>query len=117
VGAGEFEEGEVTGLFYISFATDAGFRGATVVEAANEANAVIVASRLGLNPGGEAAVLAIPADAGARELAEILSYKNRLVGKDELVANGARKLRDLPGNMQAAIADAATVVCEDCNRG
>ena len=117
MGAGEFEEGEVTQLFYISFATDAGFRGATVVEASNEANAVIVASRLGLNPGGEAAVLSIPKDADRAELAEILSYKNRLVAKEELLANGARRLRDLPDNTQDAIESAAVVVCEDCNRG
>lgn len=103
-------------LFYISFATDEGFRGATVVEANTETGALRRATELKLNPGGQAAILEIPENFPARSMAEMLSYKDRLVGKEELLRNGAIRKGDLPEDVQDRVEDAATVVCEDCNR-
>jgi hypothetical protein len=49
--------------YWLSFATDEGFRGYTVVEAVDEAGAVARANELGRNPGGEIAILEIPSQA------------------------------------------------------
>lgn len=103
-------------LFYISFATDDALLGATVVEAANEAGAFIVATARGLNPGGQAAMLAVPDDLTDDETKEMLSYLNRLVGKDEIRANGGARLKDTPQQIQDRFEEQATVVCNDCNQ-
>ena len=105
----------MTGLFYISFATDAGFRGATVVEADSESDAIAVASRLGLNPGGEAAILAVPPDLPADGRAKVLSYQNRLVGKAEILSHGGFRYGDCSEEMQDRVARVVTKVCAQCN--
>jgi hypothetical protein len=46
--------------FYLSFADDEGFRGACVVEALDELDAVLVAHEHGINPGGEVMLLPTP---------------------------------------------------------
>jgi len=95
-------------LFYISFATTTAFLGATVVEADHKFNALSVATSLGLNPGGEAAVFSMPEGIRAQGLAEMKSYQNRLVGKEELISNGARRKGDLPAYMQDRFDQEAT---------
>lgn len=102
-------------LFYISFATDAGFRGATVIDAIGEFDAIATTHVLGINPGGEAAILEMPPDMDAKARAEMNSYKNRLVTKEELIANGAKRLADLPEYMQDRFEDEAVKICDECN--
>lgn len=103
-------------LYYISFATDACFLGATVVMAKDKTGALSEANRLGINPGGEAAILDMPPNLSAAGLAEMLSYRNRLVTKDELLSNGAQRVGDAPCTVQDGFNREATIVCEDCNQ-
>lgn len=102
-------------LFYISFATDAGFRGATVVRAENEQDALVEASFRGLNPGGEALILGIPESEANNP--DMVSMLNRLVGADEMRAQGASKLRDQPLAIRERAQHEATFVCEIHNTG
>jgi hypothetical protein len=101
-----------TDYFYISFAADH-FLGATVVQAQDEASALAEATRRGLNPGGEAAIIHVPPE--ARQNPDMLAMVNRLVGEDEMLAMGARRLGDLPERIQERFEEEATVVCGDRN--
>ena len=47
-------------LYYISFATNTEFLGATVVEGINEKQAFEIATNNNLNPGGQAAIVEVP---------------------------------------------------------
>lgn len=98
-------------LWYISFATDEGFRGATVVEGASAEDALTEATGRGLNPGGQAAILPVPEPTPP----DAARYLNRLVGKEELIADGGRRHGDLPPDMQHKIAHAGEFVCASCN--
>src|SRR5258708_3418459 len=98
-------------LWYISFATDEGFRGATVVEALSAEDALAVATQRGLNPGGEAAIFQAPTPTPP----DLLSYLNRLVGKEELLRDGASRHGDLSDEKREAIESHGTVACERCN--
>lgn len=102
--------------FYISFASEErGFLGATVVKAADPKRALRTASRLGLNPGGEAAIFRWPPeDEGNTEMRSML---NRLVGKEELLAGGGKRKADLSEEMQERFDHEAAFVCEMCNAG
>lgn len=99
-------------LFYLSFASERAFLGATVVEAADAEAAVAEASRRGLNPGGEIAVLAVPPD--AEDERDVLALRNRLLNERAMLALGGSKIA---GRSPAdrAFARAAELVCEDCN--
>ena len=99
--------------WYISFATDAVFRGATVVEATDAEDAIKVASDRGLNPGGEAAILEIPLAAESK--ADLVAMKNRLVGKDEMLAMGGKRAADCSEEIQNKFNAQADVVCAGCN--
>jgi hypothetical protein len=104
------EEGAMT-LWYLSFATDAGFRGATVVEAADAQHALRLTVERGLNPGGQVAILQVPAD---RELApDIVAIRDRLATRDEMMALQGIRLGDLPKNMRSRF-EAARVRFEEC---
>jgi hypothetical protein len=99
--------------FYISFATDDGFLGATVVEGTSPKDALAVATLRGLNPGGEAAILEVPPE---YEFApDVRAMKNRLVSEAEMLEMGATKGRDLPQQISDAWDEEIEVVCEDCN--
>ena len=98
-------------LWYISFATDEGFRGATVVEALSAEDALATATERGLNPGGQAAILQAPTPTPP----DLLSYLNRLVGKEELLRDGGSRHGDLSEEEQEAIESHATAACEHCN--
>lgn len=100
--------------FYISFATDAGFRGATVVRARDSEHALQEATHRGLNPGGEAAIIEIPKD--AEQEPDMRAMINRLVGKEEMLAAGAKRHADCPQDIQDAFERDAEIVCDDCNR-
>lgn len=99
--------------WYISFATDEGFRGATVVEANNAEHALVVATERNLNPGGEAAIIEVPLEAeGEPDMQALL---NKLLSKDEMMAMGGKSHGDCPPEVQERFMKAADVVCEDCN--
>jgi hypothetical protein len=53
------ESGKPLRWFYLSFA-DERFLGAAIVEAPGELHAIEITHRLGINPGGEVAVFAVP---------------------------------------------------------
>lgn len=99
--------------FYISFADDVRFFGATTVMASSPEDALGKATAMGLNPGGEAAILEVPEEAWGEP--DFIAMKNRLVRRDEMMTNGGARLADLPADAQEAINDAATKVCGDCN--
>jgi hypothetical protein len=87
--------------FYLSFADDTGSLGGTIVEAENNMSAVREATRLGINPGGEAAIIRVPEPYPPH----LLGYLNRLVSREELLRDGGRKLSN----------ECALIVCEECN--
>jgi len=99
--------------FYISFATDEGFLGATVVRATDADGALSVASEKGLNPGGEAMIVEVPEQAESEP--DMLAMIDRLVGKNEMLANGGTRHGDLSPEKRAAIEAAADRVCQSCN--
>lgn len=65
------------GVYYLSFAGDEGFRGAAMVEAFGATTAIINCHLLGINPGGEVAVMKCPKPV----LPELM---NRLLSREEL---------------------------------
>jgi hypothetical protein len=92
--------------FYISFAKakkDGGHLGSTVVEAADAFGALAEATRRGLNPGGEAQIIPVPPE--KTEHSQVVSLRNRLASKAELMA----------GPTRSGYHQNSEVVCEDCN--
>jgi hypothetical protein len=71
-----------TRWFYLSFVGDEGFRGGCVVQAANNIDAVTVATELGINPGGDAFMVPCPDNEPGR------LPVNRLLSKEELDGPG-----------------------------
>lgn len=99
-------------MYYISFATDDGFLGATVVEASSSESALEEATRLGINPGGEAAILEVP-EGFENEARQML---NRLVGLDEMLTqHGGKRHGDLSDEHRGRVENAADVVREGSN--
>jgi hypothetical protein len=86
-----------------------------VIDAIDEFDAVAITHVLKINPGGEAAILEMPEGMNASEHAEMLSYKDRLVTKEELVANGAKRMADLPEYMQDRFEEEAVKICDECS--
>jgi len=92
--------------FYISFvAKPKGCLGGTVVSAADNAAAIEEATRQGINPGGEAVIAEIPTDVENDPI--IISYRNRLVSPEELLANGGKRLSECDVEVN--------FVCAECN--
>jgi hypothetical protein len=104
-------------FFYISFAGEEGFRGATVVAERNIERALRKTWRLGINPSGEAAILTLPEECenDPETMEEITRMLNRLVPKDELIAHGATRHADLPQELKERFEEAAAIVCSCCN--
>src|SRR5580698_3912486 len=102
-------------LFYISFASPTGFLGATVVEAVDETDALHTTKALGTNPGGEAAIWPVPPDLPKEFLDEMLSYKDRLVSKKELLAADAISSKAFTPELKEKFARDVSVFCEECN--
>lgn len=100
-------------LWYISFATDDGFRGGTVVEANDSEHALTVATNRGLNPGGEAAIIEVPPK--YEHAPDIQAMMNRLASAEELLAMGGKKHQDCSEDIQDAFERHADVVCEKHN--
>lgn len=100
--------------FFVSFATRDAFLGATIVEASSPQEAIEVATMLGRNPGGEGAVLHIPAE--ARNEPDFAVYRTKLVGRGEALAMGGERLGDVSEEEREAFEREAYRLCEDCNR-
>lgn len=100
--------------FYISFATETKFLGATVLQANDPQHAVQVATSRHHNPGGEAAILLIPVDPATQP--DLAFMIDRLASEDELIASGATKAKDLSPELRDALEDHATLICEGCNQ-
>lgn len=70
-------------LFYISFATETEFLGATVLESHDELSVLVEATKHGLNPGGQAAILEIPYEClnepDCRKMQERLLTKQQMI--------------------------------------
>jgi hypothetical protein len=93
--------------FYISFAKakkDGGHLGSTVVEASDPDGALAEATRRGLNPGGEAQIIPVPARNNNHP--EIVPLRNRLVSKAELARTGG---------IRGGYHKNSSVVCQECN--
>ena len=101
-------------LFYISFANETGFLGATVVEADNPPAALQEATRLGINPGGEAAIWWL-AERDDGTIVEIAMFRDRLVWRDECEATGGKLLSDLSPDELDMADTAVYVIDEDAN--
>lgn len=105
-------------FFYISFAGDEGFRGATVVAERNVERALRKTWRLGINPGGEAAFIELPQEAenSPEVMEEVTRMLNRLVPKEEVLAYGGARMLDQPQEMQDKFESDATFVCARHNK-
>ena len=95
-------------LFYISFATDTEFLGATVLESHDEFSVLAEASKHGLNQGGQAAILEIPY--AALDAPDIRMMQGKLLNKKEMIANGAVRYGDIEAVMQNKIENVAFVI-------
>jgi hypothetical protein len=80
-------------LFYISFATDVEFLGATVIDGLSETSALDIATNLGLNPGGQAVVLELPPDLW--EAPDVKPMIGKLFNKEQMRAMGSKSHKDL----------------------
>lgn len=98
-------------LWYISFASETGFLGATVVEADSPPAALEEATRLGINPGGEAAIWWL-AERDDGTIPDIAKFRDRLVWRDECEATGGKLLSDLSPD-ELDMADAASYVIDE----
>ncbi len=99
-------------MYWISFVDEQDhFAGAVIVESAGGfGGALEEAIRRGLNPGGQALVMEIP----ARHRDQARPYRHRLMQRDELLRvfgplAGGQELRERAG-------DHAQVICAKCNR-
>jgi hypothetical protein len=95
-------------LFYISFATDTEFLGATVLESHDELSVLAEATKHNLNPGGQAAILELPYEALLAPDVKIM--QGRLVSKEEMLANGAVRHGDMSDDMQTKFENVAVVL-------
>lgn len=98
-------------LFYLSFASERAFLGATVVESATSSGALAEATRRGLNPGGEVAILMVPADQVSEP--DVQAMRNRLLSERQMLELGARK--NVSRETQRAFAREARVIPEQRN--
>jgi hypothetical protein len=101
-------------LWYISFATERAFLGATIVEANTIEDALDETRRLGINPGGEAAMIALSDDAKPHPMTQFMM--NRLRSKMEMATFGPLvRSGDMTAEEREAFEGRATFVCNDCN--
>lgn len=92
---------------YFSFADDAGFNGAVVMEGPDAREAFAKLAALGLNPGGEVLICLIPP--GEIPRAQLLSLDDlRLLGHGQT-------LGDLTPEEQAQVNEHAVMICGECN--
>jgi len=73
-------------IYYLSFAGDEGFRGVCLVRAKDSIDAVRVAHRLGINPGGQVMMVLVPQENYDRAPKKLPF--NRLMDKATLIELG-----------------------------
>lgn len=95
-------------LFYISFATEIGFLGATVLESYDEKSVLIEANKHGLNPGGQAAIVELPYK--ALEASDIRIMQGKLMTKQQMLEIGAVMHGDLDDDMKNKFESIAVVI-------
>jgi hypothetical protein len=88
-------------LFYISFATDTDFLGATVIDGLSETSALDIATNLGLNPGGQAAIIEIPTKLW--EAPDVKPMIGKLFNKEQMRAMGSKPAKDLDEETREAL--------------
>lgn len=102
-------------LFYISFSTETDFLGATIVSGLHEDDALIQATKKGLNPGGQAAIILIPQEALGSPDVNIMS--DRLMSKEDMIKEiPSVRYADMSEEQQALFEVNAVVICEKCNK-
>ena len=99
--------------FYISFATDEEFLGATVVEGGDAQDAFFEATLKGLNPGGEAAILEIPL--AAQQEPDFHFMKNKLCSKEQILGSGGKPIRELNSEQREVFDTKATRISAEDN--
>lgn len=95
-------------LFYISFATETEFLGATVLESHNELSVLAEATKHGLNPGGQAAIMEIPYE--LLDKPDVRQMQGNLLNKEQMMQLGASRLGDLDEETRARVESHSTVV-------
>ncbi len=104
--------------FWISFANDdEGNLGCCIVDAESSKEAILMASELGINPGGEAMIWEMPDD-NEDATAEINKYgKNILIRPEQLLSEGYRKTNEMDDETQQYIIEhpKMTVISEEYN--
>lgn len=95
--------------YWISFTKpDIGNVGVCIVDAANEDKAIKKTHVLGINPGGQAALLVMPSEASE----EVGRWgKDHLILPEDLKKAGYSKLGDLDNDTRVAIEEQTTKVC------
>ena len=93
--------------FYLSFASEHGFLGACVVEAADGPEALKIASERGINPGGQVMILPTPAG----EMPPFPKY--RLLSREELGEGATLGETQRMGLRPPA---GTLLICEDHNK-
>lgn len=88
-------------LYYISFASETKFLGATVVEGISETNALEIATNNALNPGGQAAIIYIPEE--LHNEPDVAPLKYKLFSKEQMEALGAKRHGDLSNELKIAL--------------
>lgn len=100
-------------LYWLSFASETAFLGVAIVEAPNLAGAVDEAMRRGLNPGGQALAVEVPAE----HVEQARPYRNRLItDQRELARFGARGDAAENDRLVRERPDVAAVICEKCHQ-
>jgi hypothetical protein len=95
-------------LFYISFATDTEFLGATVIDGISETQALDIITNLGLNPGGQAIILELPPYLW--EAPDIKPMIGKLFNKEQMRAMGSKAHKDLNEDVREILEGYAHVV-------
>ena len=95
-------------LYYISFATETEFLGATVVEGFSETNAYDIATNNDLNPGGQAAILEVPEE--LYDAIDVAPLKYKLLNKEQMKALGSIRHGDMPEETRMILALNSTVI-------
>lgn len=106
--------------YWISFATDElGSLGCVIMDAEGDLSAIDNCSKLGIHPGGEVMAMDVTNVANDSEgfRAQIARFgKNRLIPKEELLADECTQLKDVPDDVMEQVMEDPhlIVICEPC---
>ena len=83
-----------------------------MVEGETPEDALAEATRLGINPGGEALCIPVFQDI----IPKMKPYLNRLISPEEMLAKGGKKMRDIEKGDAEVFEFYGTKICGDCNK-